>query len=162
MAYLDNTGLTRLWSKCKSAFAPNSHNHNDLYYTESEVDSLIANSGGGVEFATLAEVQAIIDSYAPPIVDNPNAEPVINPTIAIGTRQFNVTNNDTRTVTVYMLWSKSGGADSIGPTNYTASSVIASGETKTFYTEGSGNYYFKAYANDGGESETLTVTAKMN
>lgn len=47
MNFLDKTGLSQLWSKCKAHFAPKDHSHNDLYYTESEIDSLLANIGGG-------------------------------------------------------------------------------------------------------------------
>lgn len=47
MSFLDKTGLSQLWSKCKAHFALKDHSHNDLYYTESEIDSLLANIGGG-------------------------------------------------------------------------------------------------------------------
>lgn len=51
MSFLDKTGLSQLWSKCKAHFAPKDHSHNDLYYTESEVDNLIANAGGDVDLS---------------------------------------------------------------------------------------------------------------
>lgn len=51
MSFLDKTGLSQLWSKCKAHFAPKDHSHNDLYYTESEVDTLIANAGGNVDLS---------------------------------------------------------------------------------------------------------------
>ena len=38
MGYLDYAGLQHLWDKLKEKFAPKSHNHDDRYYTESEMD----------------------------------------------------------------------------------------------------------------------------
>lgn len=38
MGYLDYAGLQYLWGKLKEKFAPKSHNHDDRYYTESEMD----------------------------------------------------------------------------------------------------------------------------
>ena len=42
MGYLDYAGLQYLWGKLKEKFAPKSHNHDDRYYTESEVNTLLA------------------------------------------------------------------------------------------------------------------------
>lgn len=42
MGYLDYAGLSYFWGKLKEKFAPKSHNHDDRYYTESEVDTLLA------------------------------------------------------------------------------------------------------------------------
>lgn len=39
MGYLDYIGLQYLWGKLKEKFAPKSHNHDDRYYTETEVNS---------------------------------------------------------------------------------------------------------------------------
>lgn len=41
-AYLDYAGLQYLWGKLKEKFAPKSHSHDDRYYTESEVNTLLA------------------------------------------------------------------------------------------------------------------------
>lgn len=38
MGYLDYAGLQYLWGKLKEKFAPKSHDHDDRYYTESEMD----------------------------------------------------------------------------------------------------------------------------
>lgn len=38
MGYLDYAGLQHLWDKLKEKFAPKRHNHDDRYYTESEMD----------------------------------------------------------------------------------------------------------------------------
>ena len=38
MGYLDYAGLHYLWGKLKEKFAPNSHSHDDRYYTEAEMD----------------------------------------------------------------------------------------------------------------------------
>nr|DAL66807.1 MAG TPA: hypothetical protein [Bacteriophage sp.] len=42
MGYLDYAGLQYLWGKLKEKFAPKSHSHDDRYYTESEVNTLLA------------------------------------------------------------------------------------------------------------------------
>lgn len=42
MGYLDYAGLQYLWGKLKERFAPKSHSHDDRYYTESEVNTLLA------------------------------------------------------------------------------------------------------------------------
>lgn len=42
MGYLDYAGLQYLWGKLKEKFAPKSHNHDDRYYTESEINTLLA------------------------------------------------------------------------------------------------------------------------
>lgn len=42
-AYLDRSGLERVWSKIKAKFALINHTHDDRYYTESETDSKLAN-----------------------------------------------------------------------------------------------------------------------
>lgn len=54
MKYLDENGLARLWTKIKgyvswnnisskpSTFPPSSHTHDDRYYTETEVNNLLA------------------------------------------------------------------------------------------------------------------------
>lgn len=39
--YLDLTGLTNFLTKLQSKFADKSHNHNEIYYTESEIDTKI-------------------------------------------------------------------------------------------------------------------------
>lgn len=41
MGYLDYAGLQYLWGKLKEKFAPKSHNHDDRYYTESEMDGML-------------------------------------------------------------------------------------------------------------------------
>lgn len=38
MGFLDYAGLQYLWDKLKEKFAPKSHNHDDRYYTETEMD----------------------------------------------------------------------------------------------------------------------------
>lgn len=38
-SFLDKAGLTTVLAKLKTKFAPLSHSHNDLYYTESEMDT---------------------------------------------------------------------------------------------------------------------------
>lgn len=43
MGYLDYAGLQYLWGKLKEKFAPRSHSHDDRYYTESEVNTKLAN-----------------------------------------------------------------------------------------------------------------------
>lgn len=43
MGYLDYAGLQYLWGKLKEKFAPKSHTHDDRYYTESEVNTKLAN-----------------------------------------------------------------------------------------------------------------------
>lgn len=43
MGYLDYAGLQYLWGKLKEKFAPKSHSHDDRYYTESEVNTKLAN-----------------------------------------------------------------------------------------------------------------------
>ena len=42
MGYLDYAGLQYLWGKLKEKFAPKSHSHDDRYYTESEVNTLLS------------------------------------------------------------------------------------------------------------------------
>lgn len=42
MGYLDNAGLQYFYSKLKDKFAPKSHTHDDRYYTESEIDTKLA------------------------------------------------------------------------------------------------------------------------
>lgn len=39
MGFLDYAGLQHLWDRLKEKFAPKSHNHDDRYYTESEMNS---------------------------------------------------------------------------------------------------------------------------
>lgn len=39
MGYLDYAGLSYFWGKLKEKFAPKSHNHDDRYYTESEMNT---------------------------------------------------------------------------------------------------------------------------
>ena len=54
MSFLDKTGLTQLWSKCKAHFAPKDHSHtaSDVgAYTKAQVDSLLANAGGDVDLS---------------------------------------------------------------------------------------------------------------
>mgnify|MGYP006891092024 CR=1 FL=1 len=41
MGYLDYAGLQYLWGKLKEKFAPKSHNHDDRYYTEPEMDGML-------------------------------------------------------------------------------------------------------------------------
>lgn len=50
MGYLDYAGLSYFWGKLKEKFAPKSHNHDDRYYTESEMNAKLAgklNLSGG-------------------------------------------------------------------------------------------------------------------
>ena len=42
MGYLDSAGLQYLWGKLKEKFAPKSHNHDDRYYTEAEMDGRLS------------------------------------------------------------------------------------------------------------------------
>lgn len=39
MGFLDYAGLQYLWDKLKEKFAPKSHNHDDRYYTETEINA---------------------------------------------------------------------------------------------------------------------------
>ena len=154
MSFLDNTGLTRLWSKCKATFAPKSHNHNDLYYTESEVDSLLANIGGGTggmgDYATLDDMSNIINSYIIPIT------PFASPTITASGTTLTITNNDIRDAVFYLKFIGSATSGYVGPDDYSSFVRIESLLARAITGLSTGKYAIVAYV-DGIKASDIII-----
>lgn len=52
MGYLDYAGLQYLWGKLKEKFAPKSHDHDDRYYTESEMNTKLSKKAENIVLAS--------------------------------------------------------------------------------------------------------------
>lgn len=59
MGYLDYAGLQYLWGKLKEKFAPKSHNHDDRYYTESEMNTKLSAKAENIVLASDANLNSI-------------------------------------------------------------------------------------------------------
>ena len=56
MGFLDYAGLQYLWDKLKEKFAPKSHNHDDRYYTETEMDAKLNGKAESIVLASDANL----------------------------------------------------------------------------------------------------------
>lgn len=114
MGFLDQTGLARLWSRCKAQFAPKDHSHNDLYYTESEVDELIANIG---------ETSVDLSDYLPLSGGTMTGEIFLNGGDGVGKGKIALRENgqitDASTSTLFGRMSSDSGSLYVGSTGYT-------------------------------------------
>lgn len=69
MGYLDYAGLQYLWGKLKEKFAPKSHNHDDRYYTESEMDGKLSGKANNTRAGANDLINKLDSGTAAP-VDN--------------------------------------------------------------------------------------------
>lgn len=59
MGYLDNTGLQYLWNRLKEKFALKSHNHDDRYYTETEINGKLSAKAENIVLAYNANLDNV-------------------------------------------------------------------------------------------------------
>ncbi len=59
MGFLDYAGLQYLWDKLKEKFAPKSHNHDDRYYTETEMDAKLNRKAESIVLANDANLNNV-------------------------------------------------------------------------------------------------------
>ena len=70
MGYLDYAGLQYLWGKLKEKFAPKSHDHDDRYYTEAEVNSKLSSKVDNTEAGANGLINKLESGTAAPVDDD--------------------------------------------------------------------------------------------
>ena len=70
MGYLDYVGLQYLWGKLKEKFAPKSHDHDDRYYTEAEVNSKLGGKADNTEAGANGLINKLDSGTAAPVDDD--------------------------------------------------------------------------------------------
>lgn len=88
MGYLDYVGLQYLWGNLKEKFAPKSHNHDDRYYTESEMDSKLSGKADNTRAGANDLINKLDSETAAPVDDDLIVTQWANHTTAANKNQY--------------------------------------------------------------------------